>query len=160
MILGPISYLDCIVFCVFLAPQLLLELGLIETIQIILQVLPFLGTFSDTMGCFFSKDGKEKGSYVDCTADKFPPLMTHNSLPTSQAIHPRALPPREKGPARLRPAGYPFRGRRGPVRTLRLCLYPAQDWARLFWKEHRPALDEMADALAWLYPVAYLLARI
>lgn len=44
MILGPISYLDCIVFCIFLAPQLLLELGLIETIQIVLQVLPFLGT--------------------------------------------------------------------------------------------------------------------
>lgn len=42
MILGPISYLDCIIFCIFLAPQLLLDLGLIETIQIVIQVLPFL----------------------------------------------------------------------------------------------------------------------
>lgn len=44
MILGPVSYLDCIVFCIFLAPQLILHVGLFETVLTVLQVLPFLGT--------------------------------------------------------------------------------------------------------------------
>lgn len=43
MILGPVSYLDCLVFCVFLAPQLILDVGLFETIKVALQCLPFLG---------------------------------------------------------------------------------------------------------------------
>lgn len=38
------SYLDCIVFCIFLAPQLILNVGLFETVLTVLQVLPFLGT--------------------------------------------------------------------------------------------------------------------
>ncbi|CAJ2506167.1 Uu.00g002970.m01.CDS01 [Anthostomella pinea] len=42
MILGPVSYLDCIVFCVFLALQLLIHVGLIETVGVVLQCLPFL----------------------------------------------------------------------------------------------------------------------
>lgn len=42
MILGPISYLDCLVFCVFLAPQLLLRVGLLGTLATGLQCLPFL----------------------------------------------------------------------------------------------------------------------
>ncbi|KAK8113690.1 hypothetical protein PG999_005759 [Apiospora kogelbergensis] len=42
MILGPVSYLDCIVFCVFLAPQLLVHVGLVETLGVILRCLPFL----------------------------------------------------------------------------------------------------------------------
>lgn len=44
MILGPVSYLDCIVFCIFLAPQLILNVGVFETVLTVLQVLPFLGT--------------------------------------------------------------------------------------------------------------------
>ncbi|KAK5627693.1 hypothetical protein RRF57_003409 [Xylaria bambusicola] len=42
MILSPISYLDCIVFCIFLAPQLVIRVGLFETISVVLQCLPFL----------------------------------------------------------------------------------------------------------------------
>lgn len=43
MLLGPISYLDCLVFCIFLTPQLILDVGLFETIKVVLQTLPFLG---------------------------------------------------------------------------------------------------------------------
>jgi hypothetical protein len=42
MILGPISFVDCFVFCVFLAPQLLINVGPLETFGVILQCLPFL----------------------------------------------------------------------------------------------------------------------
>lgn len=42
MILGSVSYLDCIVFCVFLAPQLIIHVGLLETVLVGLQCLPFL----------------------------------------------------------------------------------------------------------------------
>ncbi|KAK4249632.1 monoterpene epsilon-lactone hydrolase [Corynascus novoguineensis] len=40
--LGPVSYLDCIVFCVFLAPQLVLQAGFFETVWCALKALPFL----------------------------------------------------------------------------------------------------------------------
>ncbi|KAK4039918.1 monoterpene epsilon-lactone hydrolase, partial [Parachaetomium inaequale] len=40
--LGPVSYLDCIVFCVFLAPQLVWQVGFFETAWCALQALPFL----------------------------------------------------------------------------------------------------------------------
>lgn len=43
MILGPVSYLDCLVFCLFLAPQLLYRVGLVETVICVIQTLPFLG---------------------------------------------------------------------------------------------------------------------
>ncbi|KAK4231576.1 Alpha/Beta hydrolase protein [Podospora fimiseda] len=42
ILLGPVSYLDCIVFCLFLTPQLLWEVGLIETVHCVLRALPFL----------------------------------------------------------------------------------------------------------------------
>lgn len=43
MILGPVSYLDCIVFCVFLAPQLIWQAGLFRTIFHASRAVPFLG---------------------------------------------------------------------------------------------------------------------
>ncbi|KAG8628963.1 hypothetical protein KVT40_002828 [Elsinoe batatas] len=42
MILTQISFLDCFAFLVFLAPQLLLQVGLVGTISCALQALPFL----------------------------------------------------------------------------------------------------------------------
>jgi hypothetical protein len=42
MNLGPVSYLDCAVFCLFLAPQLIWRAGLFETAWCALQALPFL----------------------------------------------------------------------------------------------------------------------
>lgn len=42
MILGPVSYLDCVVFCILLAPQLLIHVGLFETVGVVLRCLPFL----------------------------------------------------------------------------------------------------------------------
>ena len=42
MILGQISYLDCLVFLFFLIPQLLLQVNLIELIAVASKALPFL----------------------------------------------------------------------------------------------------------------------
>lgn len=42
MILGPVSLVDCVVFCIFLAPQLILQVGVFRTTFIALQCLPFL----------------------------------------------------------------------------------------------------------------------
>ncbi|KAK4639008.1 hypothetical protein QC761_702450 [Podospora bellae-mahoneyi] len=41
LLLGPVSYLDCLVFCVFLAPQLIWHVGFFETVWCVLQALPF-----------------------------------------------------------------------------------------------------------------------
>jgi hypothetical protein len=42
MKLGPVSLLDCIVFVIFLAPQLILQAGLFRTVSVALKALPFL----------------------------------------------------------------------------------------------------------------------
>ena len=42
MLLGQISYLDCSAFLAFLAPQLLLQAGLVDTIKCAFQTLPFI----------------------------------------------------------------------------------------------------------------------
>ncbi|KAF2001578.1 alpha/beta-hydrolase [Amniculicola lignicola CBS 123094] len=42
MILGQISYLDCVVFLAFLAPQLLLQIGLLRTLSWLVPALPSL----------------------------------------------------------------------------------------------------------------------
>lgn len=61
MILGQISYLDCIVFIIFLAPQLLIHVNIFELLSCVFQALPFfrrnflpiqhsLGLFADEYG--------------------------------------------------------------------------------------------------------------
>ncbi|KAL1875905.1 hypothetical protein VTK73DRAFT_9760 [Phialemonium thermophilum] len=42
MTLGPVSYLDCVAFCLFLVPQLIWQAGLWETVVCVLRALPFL----------------------------------------------------------------------------------------------------------------------
>lgn len=49
MILGQISYLDCVAFLVFLAPQLLIHVGLIRTATWLLRELPSLSELHDAV---------------------------------------------------------------------------------------------------------------
>lgn len=42
MILGQVSYLDCLVFLLFLAPQLFIQVGFWNTLACVLRALPFL----------------------------------------------------------------------------------------------------------------------
>ncbi|KAF7544604.1 hypothetical protein G7Z17_g9816 [Cylindrodendrum hubeiense] len=42
MILGPISLIDCLAFCLFLLPQLFWDVGVIQTLLVALKALPFL----------------------------------------------------------------------------------------------------------------------
>jgi len=53
MILGQVSWLDCIVFLIFLAPQLIIQVGFFRTMSCGLQALPFLRTSPRFPFCFF-----------------------------------------------------------------------------------------------------------
>lgn len=44
MILGPITLLDCVVFVIFLIPNLIYLTGLVATLSLV-KVLPFLSTY-------------------------------------------------------------------------------------------------------------------
>ena len=44
MILGPISLLDCLVFVIFLIPNLLIQVGIFGTIGLVVKLVPFFGT--------------------------------------------------------------------------------------------------------------------
>ena len=48
MILGQIAYVDCLVFLVFLIPQLLLRVNFFQLITVAVEALPFLSTPSTT----------------------------------------------------------------------------------------------------------------
>ena len=50
MILGQIAYVDCLVFLVFLVPQLLLRVNILELLGVALQALPFLCAWNNTTG--------------------------------------------------------------------------------------------------------------
>ena len=43
MILNQISYLDCIAFLIFLAPQLLVQIGLFPLLKWLIPALPYIG---------------------------------------------------------------------------------------------------------------------
>lgn len=43
MILGSVSWLDCLVFLIFLTPQLILQVGFLRTLWCGIKALPFLG---------------------------------------------------------------------------------------------------------------------
>jgi hypothetical protein len=45
MILGPVSLLDCVIFVLFLLPNLLVQVGPVQILSLI-KVIPFLGTFT------------------------------------------------------------------------------------------------------------------
>lgn len=47
MILGPVSLLDCLVFVIFLIPQLLYQAGLFSTALVVVKVIPFLSMSTD-----------------------------------------------------------------------------------------------------------------
>lgn len=42
MILGQIAWVDCIAFLIFLAPQLIVQIGLFRTLLVGIKALPFL----------------------------------------------------------------------------------------------------------------------
>ena len=42
MILGQISYLDCVIFLILLVPQLIIQVSILELLFCILKALPFL----------------------------------------------------------------------------------------------------------------------
>lgn len=42
MILGPVSLIDCLVFVLFLSPTVLIQVGIIRTVLVAVQALPFL----------------------------------------------------------------------------------------------------------------------
>lgn len=46
MILGQIAWSDCVCFLIFLAPQLIFQIGLFQTLVVGIKALPFLRQFS------------------------------------------------------------------------------------------------------------------
>ena len=58
MILGPITLLDCAVFLSFLAPQLLLSVGIFKTSSVIIQALPFLRRLNPVLEYSINTNGR------------------------------------------------------------------------------------------------------
>ena len=100
MILGPISFLDCLAFVLFLIPQLLIQIPLTVLVPCLLRVLPFLGAL-------FS--GVQKFS-IDSTGSFCSPFYPH----TRKIL----VAPREK--VALRTPCIPFPGHRDSMRSV--CL--------------------------------------
>ena len=115
MILGQVSYLDCVAFLMFLAPQLLIQVGLLDTLVCGLCALPFLRE------CPIETDSRR-------IAKRQAPMLTPSSLPTSKAISLGEISHPEKGPIALRSAGHSIPGLCRPMCSLCLCSDSRQNW--------------------------------
>ena len=58
MILGQISYLDCVAFLLFLIPQLLVNVNIFELIFVTVKCIPFLSEWSGPATCTKRCDSK------------------------------------------------------------------------------------------------------
>ncbi|KAB5570464.1 Arylacetamide deacetylase-like protein [Coniochaeta sp. 2T2.1] len=86
MILGPVSYFDCLIFCLLLAPQLIWHVGLFETVFCALSTLPFLRKVTFLFYHHISQDHKTNTR------------TTVLKLPTSFIYERYLLPPARQPP--------------------------------------------------------------
>ena len=126
MILGPVSYLDCLVFCVLLAPQLIWHVGLFPTTFCVLKALPFL-----------------REMYVRSVLDL---MLTPSSLPSAVTLRKGQILEATTGSASFHPTSASIRGPRHTMCPLRFCQHRPKHRACLLLEASRPTILQIPDA--------------
>lgn len=104
MILGQIAWVDCFVFLVLLAPQLLIHVGLINTFTTVIKALPF-----------FRKLPVDRWRRLD------PDLIQNDSAQAPLPAHPRTMLRPHLSTISFRPTSLSLPRCGDPMRALRLC---------------------------------------
>ena len=139
MMLGQISYLDCLVFLIFLAPQLLIQINVLELAVCIVQALPFLCKFCEIF-----------------LLESAPAELT--SLRVAIPIHSRALLHAQERQVAVCEASNAFSGLCNSLRSLCLRLFSSEDWAGVLFERRCSSFHEVSYATAWLPALANTMA--
>jgi len=175
MILGPVSYLDCLVFCILLAPNLLWYVGFVDTFVCVLKTLPFLresGLASVLVSCCGVIRANTCLTYsyaahlsVLCYLQaNYADMADSSSLEISGEAASRFclgevfLSARE--PLPLRAKSDAVRGLRDSLCAICLCECSTEDRACIFRRNRRAAVSAFSYAPAWFFKVPCLLGKI
>lgn len=146
MILNQISYLDCIAFLIFLAPQLLIRVGLIETVSCVVTALPFF--------CMILPIHPRVPPEIESLG-----LTNISSIPTPLPIHKRAFPHTPIPKIPFQPTRHSLSRFRHPLRSLCFRQHPSQDWQSVLFKGRRIALFLVPHVEAWIHEICYSVER-
>jgi hypothetical protein len=131
MILDQISLVDCIVFLVFLTPQLIIHVGLFTTALWVIQALPFLGKLWCT-------------TYAFSLADSL--TIALDSSKTSVPIYTRTIFHAEETTNSICPTGDALSGRGHPLCAICICQYACVYWQSLFLETGDLAIPSLSNA--------------
>ena len=132
MILDAISLVDCLVFVIFLTPQLFIQAGPIATLGLFFQITPFLGKQPLLQSTFSSK----------LLSDT--PFSTHPSAD----LGPRAISHSFRQTITLCPKCHSFPGHCDPLCTLCLWANRCEHWSSLLFQTRGlpfPAVSHVAE---------------
>jgi hypothetical protein len=152
MILGPISLIDCVVFMVFLVPQLLYQVGLVATVTTVLNVLPFLGT--DPSPSFRVRPNLRGIPRIGVVNDIGLTIGLAFRFPIALPARPGAVSYPETGAVAFRPAGLLLPGPGRPLRQVCVCKHPRPDLSRLLLQAGRLPVHMLSLAAPWLSELA------
>lgn len=149
MILGPVSLIDCLVFLIFLTPQLLIEAGIFATLRAAIPALPYL--------CEYRPDGVGRG-YSSCKYPSNSGGLNSDTAPDS--VRQGAISYARRISIPIRPPIFYLRGHCYPLRPVCLCKHPNQCRQSIFLRQGCIAVSPMAHVEARLHQKPRLLARV
>lgn len=164
MILGNISYLDCLVFLVFLTPQLLLHVGLLKTTAWLVPALPFLCEYLRSLSDISKQPITTSYSNNSTTLKKilsrelfdsfFPCLNKIHSIQNTPPVPPRTLLD-APGPALSFRSTRHFLSRsRHPLRPLCFCEHACLYRPCVFQQRGVTAIHMVPYVEAWVLEVS------
>ena len=136
MILGQVSYTDCVAFLIFLVPQLLLNINVSELIVCGLKTLPFL-----CKTCFYSTIAIliRRLSLIHVSSCTTPMYLFHGEISYQETTA-----------NTICTAGISVPGFCHPMCTVRFCEYSRSHWAYFFLERGFSALSKIPYAAPWV----------
>lgn len=139
MILGQISYLDCLVFLIVLAPQLLLHVNIIELVLCVSKALPFV--------CKSWPSSLHRSD------------LRVGSLPITVPILSGEILYHQTSKIPFRSTSLLFPGPGHKDRPIRVRFHPCKYRPRLLFQRSCSTLSSLSSAASWLHPSPLNLAR-
>lgn len=135
MLLGPVSLLDCLVFVTLLAPQLLIQAGVLPTLRAVIWSLPFL---CKSLRQIWNQNAAKLGK-INLSASSLGLALSHYQEQTQILLQRKA---RGLGPVRLSNPPH-------PQRAIRLQDSTTKRGARILRKGGGFALSLLPSSTPW-----------
>jgi len=152
MILGQVSWLDCFIFLVFLAPQLIIHVGFFPTLFCGLKALPFLGML-DTLFIWM---------FYSPSLDLIFVSPKHKLIPSSVELalnlHLRAVTSKSRTPLSVCSTSIMVWRYRNSMCKICFCVHSCEHWESVLFKMGGFAILEISHAETWIFSLPNSLA--